>query len=400
MDAVARTIYSGPKPPPASGPAQTYLAHEGVRAARICITSPYPMGMLSGIGRFVIDLRQTLLSRGMEVDVMSPASTTESSTDSFHSIPLRCAILRNVALALRTGFLWLHRSSQFDVLHAQQAHLQSIATLLVARITGAPGLLTLHLRVARPAGRFRRLLLALTEWFAIHAASKVIAVSQSVAESFEEREVLIIENGVNTNRFAPALDREAVRKSLGLGRSPTFLFAGRWSRTKGLDLLLRAATGTALRDLDFRLLILGEPARDEPGLIEETVPKPSRDRLRVVGRVSEEELPSYLCAADVFVLPSRIEGMPIAALEALACGVPLLVSDIPALKRLIVGTGAGWTFRSEDVGDLERAIVEILSTGRGPDQRVRAREEAVHRYSLDTMATRYLELYQEDQRNR
>ena len=358
------------------------------------------MGMLSGIGRFVTDLRQALVSRGVQVDIMSPAGTTDSSTESFNSIPLRWAMLRNVELALRTGLSLLRRSSRFDVLHAQQAHLQSVATLLVARITGAPGLLTLHLRVPRPVGGFRRLLLALTEWLSVHTASKVIAVSRSVAESFEDRDVLIIENGVNTNRFAPVLNREALRKSLGLGRSPTFVFAGRWSRTKGLDHLLRAAAGTALRDLDFRLLILGELARDEPGLLEKTVPEASESRVRVVGRLSEEELPLYLCAADVFVLPSRIEGMPIAALEALACGVPLLVSDIPALKRLIVGTGAGWTFRSEDVGDLERAMREILSTGPRPDQRVRAREEAVRRYSVDTMATRYLEQYQEVWRNR
>src|SRR5206468_4132632 len=92
MDAVARPNYSGTKPPPARVPARTYRAHEGVGGARICITSPYPMGMLSGIGRFVIDLRHALVSRGMQVDVMSPVNTTEISTDSFHSIPLRWAI--------------------------------------------------------------------------------------------------------------------------------------------------------------------------------------------------------------------------------------------------------------------------------------------------------------------
>jgi len=355
--------------------------------------------MLSGIGKFVIELRHALVSRGIQVDIMFPAGTSVSSTESFHTIRLRWAILSNVELALRTAISLLRRRSRFDLIHAQQAHLQSVATLLVARILGAPGLLTLHLRVPRPLGGLRRLLLALTEWLAISTASKVVAVSQSVAESFGHRETLVIENGVNTTRFAPAVDREAFRKSLGLGRSPTFVFAGRWSRTKGLDLLLRAATGSALRNLNFQLLILGEPARDEPGLLEKTVPKPLEDRLRVVGRSSEEELPSYLSAADVFVLPSRMEGMPIAALEALACGVPLLVSDIPALKSLIAGTGAGWTFRSEDVGDLERAMREILSTGPHPDQRVRAREEAIRRYSVDRMATRYLEQYLEGQRN-
>ena len=353
------------------------------------------MGMLSGIGKFVIDLRQALVSRGVQVDIMSPAGTTLSSSESFHTIRLRWTILRNVELALRTGLSILRRRSRVDLIHAQQAHLQSVATLLVARILGAPGLLTLHLRVPRPLGGLRRLLLALTEWLAISTASKVIAVSQSVGESFGLREVLVIENGVNTTRFAPVVDREALRKSLGLGRLPTFVFAGRWSRTKGLDILLRAATGNALRNLDFRLLILGEPARDEPGFIERTVPKPSEDRLRVVGRSSEEELPSYLSAADVFVLPSRMEGMPIAALEALACGVPLLVSDIPALKSLIAGSGAGWTFRSEDVGDLERVMLEILLTGPHPERRIRAREEAIRRYSVDTMATRYLEQYLE-----
>ncbi len=399
--AITRTLPSGPATPAGvSTEPGNRRAKEAEETLEVCITSPYPMTIQGGIGRFVRELGRALNSRNVQINVTCPGGRDLVTASSFHMIHLRWAVLRNVELALRTGMSLLSRG-RMDVLHAQQAHLQSAAALLVARIRGIPGLLTLHVRVPRPETPFRRMLLAATEWLSIRFASEVVAVSRSVAETFEDSKITVVENGVDTKRFAPSPDRRAaLRETLGLGLSPTFVFAGRLSRTKGLDLLVRAATGTVLRHHDFRLVILGETSTDEPRLMESLLPTPPDDRLRFIGRVGEEAMPSYLCAADVFVLPSRIEGMPFATLEALACGVPLLVSDIPALRDLVSDSGAGSTFRSGDARDLERAMSEILSTGPRRDQQQLARETAIHRYSIETMATHYLELYRGLRRQR
>jgi glycosyltransferase involved in cell wall biosynthesis len=399
--AIARTLHSG-----ASTPARITSEPGGRREneneppLEVCITSPYPMTMQSGISRFVRELGRALGPRNVQISVTCPGMQESVTPNMFHMIHLRWGFLKNLELALRTG-MYLATRGRMDVLHAQQAHLQSAAALLVARIRGVPGLLTLHVRVPRPETALRRMLLAATEWLSIRFASKVVAVSRSVAETFDDSKMTIVENGVDTNRFAPSPERRAaLREALGLGLSPTFVFAGRLSKTKGLDLLIRAATGNVLRNRDFRLVILGERSTEEPLLMESLLPSLPDDRLRVIGRVSEETMPSYLCAADVFVLPSRIEGMPLVALEALACGVPLLVSDIPPLRDLVSDSGAGSTFRSGDVGDLERAMSEILLTGPQRDQQDLAREAAIHRYSIKTMATRYVELYQDLGRQR
>src|SRR5438105_1248088 len=77
----------------------------------------------------------------------------------------------------------------------------------------------------------------------------------------------------------------------------------------------------------------------------------AQSHVRILGPVSES-LPNILGAADVFVLPSLHEGMPLGLLEGMATGLPALVSDIEVNRMIVEGSGCGWTFRSGDALEL------------------------------------------------
>ena len=155
--------------------------------------------------------------------------------------------------------------------------------------------------------------------------------------------VRIIPAGVDLGLFQP-LDKNHARKELGLREKKVILYVGRIEPLKGLDILLNAVA--MLEDTsDTRLLIVG----GKPGLDKEL------DRLKLLanqlgiadfvtftGALGQTELPKYYSAADVFVLPSYSESFGLVALEAMACGTPVVVSRVGGLKTFVKDGETGY----------------------------------------------------------
>jgi len=205
----------------------------------------------------------------------------------------------------------------------------------------------------------------------------------------------IIENGVDTEyfRYSPEGRRE-IRARLGIGDEMVFIFAGRWTTTKGLDVLLRAADSDLLSDLPFKLVLIGEATPDEPDLVAGQISKLSHpSRVIVAGSISAE-LPKYLSAGDVFVAPSPYEGMPLAFLEAMAVGLPPLASDIPVHRLLVERSGVGWLFPKGDSTELAAAIARIMGQRIPADWPKRARSTIVQHHEVRTMVREYISAYE------
>ncbi|MCL5429086.1 MAG: glycosyltransferase family 4 protein [Chloroflexi bacterium] len=215
-------------------------------------------------------------------------------------------------------------------------------------------------------------------------AAAVVANSEGLRQLggvFEPRvPIRVIPNGVDLDKFQ-AGDRVWAPARL--------LFVGRVVYQKGLDLILNALS--ALKTLDWRLEIVGDGPRvdrlraqaDELGIVE---------RVSFPGWQSREILPSAYRRANLFVYPSRHEGMPNAVLEAMASGLPVLASRIAGNEELVTEE-AGLLVPPEDVQALKSALVQLI-----PDASARERMGAAARkrveaqYSWRKVAQAYLDL--------
>ena len=164
---------------------------------------------------------------------------------------------------------------------------------------------------------------------------------------------------------------------------------GRVVYQKGLDLLLKALS--ELRDLEWTLEIVGDGPRVE-GLRDQAQKLKIAERVNFPGWQSREQLPQTYQQANLFVYPSRHEGMPNAVLEAMASGLPVLASRIAGNEELVTEE-AGLLVPTEDVQALKSALVQLI-----PDASARERMGAAARkrveaqYSWRKVARAYLDL--------
>ena len=217
------------------------------------------------------------------------------------------------------------------------------------------------------------------------ATNRMIA-EELISAGVPADRIMQLPNGVET-------DSIPVKVNYALHDPVRLIFVGRLHEQKGLETLLAAFQQLISRypKRNLRLQLLGEgPLRNDlAALAEQTGIALQVDFLGMTGQVFE-----HLQQADIFVLPSRAEGLSNALLEAMACGLPVLVSDIPANTDVIEHKQNGLTFTKGDPESLANAVTSLLDQAALREQVGRtARQTIESRYSLDFIAERYIALY-------
>lgn len=205
----------------------------------------------------------------------------------------------------------------------------------------------------------------------------------------------VVPPGVDHTVFSPG-DRLRARRRLRLGPGPVLLFAGRIQPLKGLTLAVRCLA--ALDDPAATLVVVGGPSGAD-GEAELGRARALADALGLHGRVRfvppqrHEQLVDYYRAADVCVVPSRTESFGLVALEAAACGTPVVASAVGGLRSLVEHGRTGFLVEGRDPADLAEPVTRIL---RDPDL---ARDLGAgaaarsRRYSWSMAAARLRRLY-------
>lgn len=193
-------------------------------------------------------------------------------------------------------------------------------------------------------------------------AERFIAVSSSVRDSYttalhiDRSRCVVVPNSLDASRFRTIATRP------GVGGGTRLVHVGRHVGQKGLDVLLRALAKVAPEhEVSVDLFGTG-PLTTELQRLSRSLGLSSRVRFR--GQV--EDVVPHLSAADGFVFPSRHEGLALAYLEALAAGLPVIASAIPANREVDPGARATRFFTPGDEDDLRRALEEFASA---PDRR-------------------------------
>jgi glycosyltransferase involved in cell wall biosynthesis len=216
---------------------------------------------------------------------------------------------------------------------------------------------------------------------ALQRAEGVVAVSRELADRVvqlgaDPRRIQVIIDGVDRQVFSPA-DREAARAKLGLRSGIRhLLFVGNLLPVKGLDVLLQACTRLENRIGPWELHLIGSGAM-QGQLVRQAARAGLSDRVRFQGPRPHSDLPDWYRAADLFVLPSRSEGIPNVLLEAAACGTPFVATRVGGIPE-IAHFGASRLVPPEDCHQLAEAIVDSLLQPAGcPAAGPRDRQEAV-----------------------
>ncbi|WP_407275559.1 glycosyltransferase [Halothiobacillus sp. DCM-1] len=150
---------------------------------------------------------------------------------------------------------------------------------------------------------------------------RVIAVSAPVAASLRHPDCRVVLNGIDPPPPAAAEAVDALRQQFAPDGAPLILAIGRLVPAKGFDLLL-----AAWQNLPGQLVIIGSGA-EESALRAQAAAHPDQPRIHFVGY--RDDIPTWLAAADLLVMPSRREGFPYTLIEALHSGLPVVASDFP-----------------------------------------------------------------------
>ncbi len=214
----------------------------------------------------------------------------------------------------------------------------------------------------------------------------------------------LIRAGVDKSLFKPINKEKAVEKT-GMDFENILLFVGRITKAKGLSILVKALEKVKKQfDSEVKLLVAGgdvsgvmhseEEERQKQKLKKMLTELELEDNVKFLGPVEREELPYYYSLADVCVVPSRYETFGLVAVEAMACGVPVVASKVGGLEHTIKHGYSGLHFVPGKADSLAESILNLLKNSQKlKKMRMNARKRAARRFSLERTVEQIKKLY-------
>lgn len=289
---------------------------------------------------------------------------------------------------------------EVDALHVHEFRTaENLLTLPLAQALGKPIVLSPHGTLALGVGR-SRFKAGWDRLFSGRAARRVDHVIALTAAELADAKTLwqalgpqqmptftVIPNGIHLRHFADLPDAADFRRRHGLGEMPTVLFMGRLQRRKGLDVLIQAFQQAKVEH--SRLLIAGP---DEGMMNAVQALAADDERIVIAGYLDGEERLGALAAGDVFALPAVGEGLSMAVLEAMASGMPVILSPGCNMNEVeTVGAGYVATAAADAFADKLRLL--LMDSGRRAQMGKAARQLIAKTYTWDTIAIQLESVY-------
>jgi phosphatidylinositol alpha-mannosyltransferase len=361
---------------------------------RVGLVCPYTWEVPGGVQQHIRDLAEALMGLGHEVSVISPADDDTPLPDYVVSAGRAVPVPYNGSVArLAFGFLsasrvrrWV-KEGAFDVLHVHEPAAPSLS-LLACWVADGPIVATVHTATPRSrvmhasAPALRTALEKVNGWIAVSEAARTTLVEHTGGDA------VLIPNGVTVRRYEKA---SPLPGWPGAGGALGFL--GRMDEPrKGLDVLLRAFETLGTQRPGLRLLIAG-PGDTDDAL--EKVSAPLRERVIMLGQVTEDDKARAYHSVDVFCAPNTGgESFGIVLAEAMASGAPIVASDLDAFRQVLRGGRAGELFETGDPSDLARAAGRLLDDPQRRADLSAAASEAVRVYDWPVVARDVVHVYE------
>jgi len=331
----------------------------------------YPGDKNSYFGIFIKHQIEDLKNEGIEI-----IKVVKTRKTSFAYIPF---ILKSIFYLL---------FSSYDLVHA---HYGFHSALFAAIVKRRPLIITFHGTDALKEPLRNNLYYELQR-FVISRSDHTIAVSNEIKNVLtsnlgaDPNKMSIINCGVNTSIFRP-LNKANVRKKLGISEdAKVVLFAGSLSYPKGIDLIFKCAWHMS----DVTFILVGDGAL-----------KTDFKNCKFAGARPHSEMPMWMNAADIFALPSRSEGTPVAVLEALSCGIPVIASEVGGNSDVIKDGQTGYLVPVNNLDIFQRKVRDLLNNEAARHIMGRqGKRDAIEKFDSRKVAKRIKKIYQEAMNSR
>lgn len=356
-----------------------------VNNLRICIvTTMFPRYRGDYYGSFVFDEAKALLDKGCEVHIVTqhnPNILYEEEIEGLHVHRFKWAEpkrfralvhfkgfkdnLRLLTYVVSLFFKLIKIIVQYkiDIIHAHSTVPTGFLAVIVSKIVRIPSFVTAH---GMDVNNFEksqifRYLIRVT----MNNCNKAIAVSEDLAlkmQLFEvdENNIVVLNNAINLKIFKPISNEEIRVKYNIKDQDILLLYVGYLDTFKGVFELMDAFFEIHKKNSKIKLLIVGEgPKRSE---LEEKSSKLKLNEFVIfTDKISHDEMHKYYQASDIFILPSYSEGLPLSILEAMACGIPVVASNVGGIPEIIKDYENGLLVNLKDKNDLYKKLRILIN---------------------------------------
>ena len=376
---------------------------------RILQIAPFYPPHVGGIEFHVEALSRQLVEGGHEVVVYTSRVPKTTRSETVHGVQV-CRFAAPL-LPLNNPFmpgllLALLRSGGFDVVHTH-GHFQTSSTFAVLSnvFRRRPMVLTCHGAILEYKGWKRAVEVifnrSIGRW-TLRSVDRVVALTPTQADILQAlgaplEKTVVIPSWVEMPRADSRVDGEGFRMAHRLVGKKVVLFVGRLLPVKGLNYLMEAAKQAEIKPT---VVIIGDEAPGYAGCLESLLQQVKRleleERVLFLGRFAREDLEAAYEAADLFVLPSLGEGLPMVLLEAMAHGKCAVGTDVPGNRDVIKDGWNGALVEARKPAELARKIDALLG-----DDNLRAslgaqaRRDIGRDYTCDAVMKKILDLYED-----
>jgi glycosyltransferase involved in cell wall biosynthesis len=373
---------------------------------KILQITPYYLPHTGGLEQYVFNLSTYLVKQGHQVDVLTSdipvGSKNEESNGIFitrlksYGEPLRNPIIPDI--------FFLKDLNNYDVINLHTIYgFSSIVAWVKNNQIKTPMVLTHHGKL-QFGSYFRDIVVNVYECSIAKKILNTIDCSIALTSSdahflstlgVEKERIRIIPNGIDTSEFEPFynLDPLVIRESLGLKNKFILLYVGVITHRKGIKYLIRAMSEIRNKFSPEEIVLLIIGSGPDVKSIKELIKGMNLEKyIFVKGKVSHQELMHYYRAASLFVLPSISEGMPTVILEAFYFDLPVITTDIPALRDSFKDMAILVPPKNDKA--LADAIITLYKDSEMADRlSSMGKEKVVNTYSWEKIVHEYEDLY-------
>lgn len=370
---------------------------------KVAIISPYSIRSVSGAGRYISDLCKEFNVRKIDFILMVPSVPDPmrlinifTRGENFFEIPNpEIKFLQNAKIMISTFKLLLKSRNEIDIINIFTINSVTAGVTILARIMNKPVVTTVFVLPPLPEPLLKREIRKLAVSIVIKSTDNFVYETALARTQCGNRPGIIVPGGTDTDYFKfDGNFRQRIRRELKFADDDfVLLYSGRLVESKGLVELLEAVESLPEDILNrFKLVLIGKI--ESAGLKKLVNRFRNRQWFLYHGPVGRDNIKKFYSCADSFVLPSYYEGISSSLLEAMATGLPSIVTNVGGNIEVVINKKNGLVVEPGKPGELKYAI-ELLYNDTSLRKRLSAaaRSTVVRKFNLHNKSAQYIKLF-------